>query len=471
MAGLTSQGIGSGLDVAGLVSKLVAAEKQTRQGQITRAQTSTVTTISALATLKGALSDFNDSLSPLETVDVFSARSATSSKPDLFTASATTSAASGSYDVQVGQLSSAQQIASKAFATGATENVGTGTLSISVGTQNFSVAIDDTHKTLAQIRDAINQAADNKDVVTATIVNASDGAHLVLSAVNAGDANQIVVAQSGGDGGLSKLAYSATNLVNYDEKRKGQDAVASIAGFEHRSTTNTFENAIDGVTITLLGAGGSQAGDDTGTLTVAKDTSGTTARIQKFVAAYNALESKMASLRSYDADTKVAGPLLGDAMMRGMETDIRNKLSGMVGGLTGNYQSLASIGITTQKDGTIKLDSDKLNKAMSSDFDGVAKLFGSDDGVAKRLGESLDKYLASDAQINTRTASLNDKSKELQQEQSDLDARMVEVQNRYNAQFNALDTLLAQMSSTSSFLTQQLDSISKIGSSSSSSKK
>ncbi|HVQ16922.1 MAG TPA: flagellar cap protein FliD N-terminal domain-containing protein, partial [Vicinamibacterales bacterium] len=119
MAGLTSQGVGSGLDVAGLVAKLVAAEKAPRQAQITRAQSGTVTTISALANLKGALATFNDSLTPLESVSAFSGRAVTASKPSVFTASAETSAVSGSYDVQVGNLASAHQISSDEFAAGA----------------------------------------------------------------------------------------------------------------------------------------------------------------------------------------------------------------------------------------------------------------------------------------------------------------------------------------------------------------
>jgi flagellar hook-associated protein 2 len=150
-------------------------------------------------------------------------------------------------------------------------------------------------------------------------------------------------------------------------------------------------------------------------------------------------------------------------MMRGIESDLRNKVTSAVGGLAGTYQSLASIGITTQKDGTLSLDGAKLAKALSSDFDGVAKLFGSDSGVAKRLAGSLDSFLATDAQINTRTKTLNAKSVALQKEQTDLEARMAEVQKRYNAQFNALDSLLSNLSSQSSFLTQQLTSISKIG--------
>jgi flagellar hook-associated protein 2 len=460
MAGLTSQGIGSGLDVAGLVAKLVAAEKGPRQSQITRAQTATVTTISALAALKGAMSDFNDSLAALKSEDVFSARSATSSVPDVFTVSATSAAVSGSYDVEVENLASAHQLTSQEFAGGASTDVGTGTLSIAVGDKNFSVSIDDTHKTLAQIRDAINSAADNEDLVRATIVNAADGAHLVLSAQSTGEANKISVAQSGGDGGLAVLEYNPSLTTNYTQQREAKDAAIYVAGFLHTSKTNSFENAIDGVTITLLKA---DEADKTRTLTIDKDTASTTARVRKFVEAFNALEKQIATLRSYDPETKKAGPLIGDAMMRGIESDLRSKVTSAVGGLTGTYQSLASVGITTQKDGTLSLDNDKLAKALAADYDGVAKLFGSENGVARRLAGSLDSFLATDAQINTRTKTLNAKSLSLQKEQAALEARMAEVQKRYNAQFNALDSLLSNLSSQSSFLTQQLTSISKIG--------
>jgi flagellar hook-associated protein 2 len=142
---------------------------------------------------------------------------------------------------------------------------------------------------------------------------------------------------------------------------------------------------------------------------------------------------------------------------------LRTRLTSAVSGLSGNYQSLASVGITTQKDGSLSLDSDKLNKALTNDFDGVAKLFGSDGGIANRLAESLDRQLDTGAQINTRTKTLNAKSVSLQKEQSALDARMEIIQKRYNDQFNALDSLLSNLNSQSTFLTQQLSSIAKIG--------
>jgi len=458
MAGLSSQGLGSGLDIASLVSKLVAAEKAPRQAQIQREQTSTVTEISALATLKGAMSNFNDSLSALKTQDVFSQRSADTDDADIFTATATTAALSGSYDIDVESLASAHQIASNAFAGGASGNVGTGTLTIGTGGVSFSVAIDDSHKTLAQIRDAINASADNNNLVRATIVTGSDGAHLMLTAQTSCANSAITVGVADATGTLGNLAYSATSTGNYTEKHQALDAVVYVSGFKHTSPTNTISDAIEGVTITAKKA---DVGE-THTLTISNDTNGTTAKIKKFVDSYNALEAQIAKLRAYDPQTKIAGPLLGDALLRGIESDIRSKVSGAVAGLTGNYQSLASIGITTNKDGSLALDSDKLSKALSADYDGVAKLFGSDNGVAARLSSSLTDRLADKADIATRTQALNAKSISLQKDSADLDTRMQDITARYNQQFNTLDSLLSTMQQQSSFLTQQLSQIANI---------
>jgi len=459
MAGLSSQGLGSGLDIASLVTKLVAAEKAPRQAQITREQTSTVTEISALASLKGAMATFNDSLSALKTQEVFSQRSANASEPDIFTATATTAALGGTYDIEVESLASAHQIASNAFAGGASGNVGTGTLTIGSGGKTFSVAIDDTHKTLAQIRDAINSATDNNNLVRATIVTGADGAHLMLTAQATGANSLISVGVADATGTLGNLAYTGPgDTANYAQKHQALDAVVYVSGFRHTSTTNTISNAIEGVTITALKADD----DETHSLTISNDTNGTTAKIKKFVDSYNALQSQIASLRSYEPTTKKAGPLLGDALLRGIETDVRNTITSGVAGLSGNYQSLASIGISTNKDGTLKLDSDKLAKALSADYDGIAKLFGSSSGVAARLSTSLTARLADTADLNLRTKALNAKSVTLQKSQADLEVRMAEVARRYNQQFNALDSMLSNMQQQSSFLTQQLSQIANI---------
>lgn len=459
MAGLSSPGLGSGLDIKSLVAQLVAAEKAPAQAQITRSQTATVTSISALAQLKGALGAFNTALAPLKSLESFSTRSATASDASKFTASASIVATEGSYDIQVESLASAHQLTSEPFAEGAAQVVGTGTLTIGSGDKTFQVNIDDSHNTLAQIRDAINQAPANTNLVRATIVNAADGAHLVLSAVATGEDAAITVSQADGDGGLASLEYNPALTTHYTEQREAADSVVYIAGFEHRGATNTITDAIDGVSITVLDA---EPGEIF-TLTVANDTTATIGRIKNFVDQYNALAKTITALRGYDPATKKAGPMLGDAMLRGIESDLRYKLTNPVSGLSGAHQSLASIGITTEKDGTLKLDAARLDTAMSTNYDGVAALFSSATGVAARLSDSLTPRLAADAEMDVRAKRLSQKSVELEKSQAALEARMLKVEARYRVQFTALDSLLSKLQGDSAFLTQQLSSIAKIG--------
>jgi flagellar hook-associated protein 2 len=459
MAGLSSSGVGSGLDINSLVSQLVAAEKATPQKQITRQQTSTVTTISALGSLKGALSGFNTALTQLKTIEAFSGRTASSSKPEFFTATASSTAAAGVYEVEVVQVASSAQIKSNQFAGGAGQTVGTGTLTINVGAKNFQVAIDPAHNTLAGIRDAINQATGNTDIVRATIVNATDGAHLVLTGSATGEANAITVAQADGNGGLAGLVYNPTLTTNYaPDSRIAQDSIVAVAGFAKHSATTTVTDVIDGVSLSLL----KENPGTIHTLTVATDTGTVTTRIKNFVDQYNSMVSTLSGLRSYEPTTKVAGPLLGDAMLRGIETDVRRQLTSTTSG-SAVFQTLASIGVTTQKDGSLLLDNAKLTASLNSNFDEVAKLFGGENGVATRLSAALTPLLAADAEIDVRSKRLNQQSVDLQKKQATLDTRMVAVEARYKKQFNALDSLLSQLQSTSSFLTQQLSSIAKIG--------
>jgi flagellar hook-associated protein 2 len=274
----------------------------------------------------------------------------------------------------------------------------------------------------------------------------------------AGAANSITVAAAGGNGGLASLAFNPSLTTNYTQPRLAADSQVRIAGVLQNSSSATISTAIDGVTLTLLES-------DLGAthhLTIANDGSAVTSRIKKFVDEFNSLGKQFVALRNYDPTTKRAGPLLGDAFLRAVEGEVRTKLTDRVSGVTGNYQSLASIGIVTAKDGTLTLDDAKLQAALSADYNGVAAIFGSTNGVAARLTAAITPRLAVDAELDVRSKRLNLKSVALQKDITTLDARMAKVEARYRAQFNALDSLLSKLQSSSNFLTQQLDSISKI---------
>jgi flagellar hook-associated protein 2 len=343
---------------------------------------------------------------------------------------------------------------------GSSVAVGTGTLTINVGAGNIQVAIPDSAKSLADIRDAINTFPGNT-IVRATIVNANDGAHLVLSSQVTGVTHKISVVADGGDGGLERFEYNPTLTTNYRELRPAADSVVDIGGYLHNSPDRTITDAIDGVTISLL----AKDAGEVKTLTIANDTSAVTASIGTFVSQFNSLAQTMGGLRSYDPTSKKAGALLGDSMLRTIESDVRNKLTDRVSGLAGNYQSLASIGITTNKDGTLKLDSAKLKTALANDYDGVAQIFAAQNGVAARMKAAVEPRLAADSDLDVRSKRLNTQSVGLQKQLTELDTKMASVQSRLLKQFNALDSLLAQMQSTSNYLTQQLSSIAKISTS------
>lgn len=452
MTGIQASGVGSGLDISSLVSQLVTAERQPLDARISRRQSAVNVEISGLSTLKSALSTLKDSLSSVRTLSALASLTAKSADEDIFTATADSTALAGSYQIEVGNLATAQKLASGPFAAGRDAVVGTGTLTLKYGTTSFNVTIDSTHDTLAGIRDAINSATGN-DGITATIINGTDGARLALSSRSTGLANAMTITQSGGDGGLAALVYDAANpgANTLTETSAAADATIYVNSYKYTSASNTVTGAVDGLTLNLLKADPGK----TYALDVSSDASTVATRIKKFVTDYNALARVFSGLQAYDAVKKTSGPLLGNAYVRVLQQNVRSDLSNSVSGLNGNYTSLAAIGIKTDSTGQLVVDDTKLNAALKSDFNGVMKVFAADDGVANRLYTRFDAALKADAQLAQRNATLNKELTKLSNESADVDTQMAAVEKRYRAQFTALDSLLTQMQTTSSFLTRQ----------------
>jgi flagellar hook-associated protein 2 len=451
MASVQSSGVN--LDVQSLVAKLVSADRGKDDARIARQETALTVQLSGVGSLKGALSAFQSSLTALKTLGTFSPRATSTSDATYFTATASTSAAPGSYEVEVVALAKAHQLASTPIVGGASGVVGTGTLAITVGANTFNVEIDDTNKTVGGIRDAINKATGNTGV-QATLVNGQTGAKLVLTSTTSGAAGAIKVAQSGGDGGLAQLEYDPSGTTNLDEIRPAQDAHIIIADTDVYSSTNSITSAIDGLTLNLKAA--ETAPGTKVTLTVTNDTAAVQKNVEAFVTAFNKMQETFVSLRAVDTTKKTTGPLFGDSLLRSVEDQIRSALSNPVSGVTGNYTSLASLGITRQLDGKLALDSTKFNAALTASNSNVANVFASDNGIAARLSKYLDTQLATGASFDFRNTSIQSALKDVAKQKEALDIRMAAVQARYQKQFTALDSLLTNMQQTSSYLTQQL---------------
>jgi flagellar hook-associated protein 2 len=445
---------GSQIDVSSLAQQLVAAERAPLDAQIARETTRVTTQVSAIGSLMGSLATFRNTVSAMKTVDVFASRQATSSAPEMFTASANATAAPGTYDVEIVNLATAHQISSSLFAGGSTQVVGTGTLTLTLGSSSVAITVDSSNSTLAGIRDAINAAPKNPGI-RATIVREGDGAHLVLTSQATGAAQKIQVAQTGGNGGLSQLAYSQANQANYTQLKPAQDAVVRVATYQSTSSTNVVSTAIDGVTLNLLGS----TEGATKQLTIAYDRSAVAAKINSFVSAYNAVEAQVAKLGGYNSATKTGGALLGDSMLTSIENQLRRTLQAPVIGVSSRFATLASIGITTQADGTLTVDNAKLQSALSSNLDEVSRLFGGENGIATKLFTQADNQLKTNGALDVRSKNLVQQQRVLSDRKVAVDIRMETVRANYVRQFTTLDRMLSSMQTTSSFLSQQFDQL------------
>lgn len=440
---------GSVINVSSLVAQLVAATRAPQDALIANQTQAVTTKISALGALKSALSTFQSSLAPLMTSASFNAQTASSSNQSVFTATGGAAAVSGTYSLTVSQLATAQQLASKPFAGDSSTVVGTGTLRVTLGASSFSVSVNNTNGTLAGIAAAINSETGNPGV-TATIVNGTDGAHLVLSSSLTGSANVIQVAETDGGTGLASLTYTSGSPGNYTQNTAAQNASFTLAGVPYTSASNAVTSALTGVTLNLLGTNvGSSA-----TLTVASNTATVQANIANFVGAYNQLVTTTAPLDSYDATTQTGGPMLGDPVLSTTQSQIRRALNSTVNTGSSTYNTLASIGITANRDGTLSLNSATLSTALAANFGAVSQLFSSTSGVAASLNGQISGALGSGGAIGARSITLSKQTNALTNQTNTLNAQMVALTTTLTQQYSALNTLLSTLQSRSAYLSQ-----------------
>ncbi|MBA4743479.1 MAG: flagellar filament capping protein FliD, partial [Azoarcus sp.] len=294
---LTANGIGSGLDINGILEQLMAVEQRPLQ-QLAVKEASYQAQLSAFGQVKSVMSTFQNAADALNSADRFSTMRATSSDSSAFSATAETSAAKGSYSFEVEQIAQGQRIVTN----DTTEpSVGPGSLTINFGSYDYdndglatafnqtsSVSVElEEGDTLEDLRDAIN----------------ASGAGVRASVVDNGTAKQLVIAGSEegadaaftleGTGGLTDFSYDATDEVgsSLTSLEVAQDAIVRLDGITLTRGSNTITNAIEGVTINLLAPS-----DGKGTLTVANDRAGAKSAIDAFVKAYNEINTTLRGL-------------------------------------------------------------------------------------------------------------------------------------------------------------------------------
>ena len=388
---ITATGIGSGLDVESLVSQLVLSDVQPVENRLNTKEATYLAQLTAYGSVKSSLAKFQTAAASASAASQYTGKLASTSSSDAVTATAEPSAAVADYAVDVVSLATAQSLASGAFSA-TTETLGTGTLTISLGTVTYdsvagsvtgftqksgtsavSVVIDSSNNTLTGVRDALNAASAG---LNASVVNDGSGYRLVIQSNTTGAENAISISvddtgdsNSTDNAGLSQLAFneSAANIL---QTGSGADAAIKINGLDVTSPANTVSGAVEGVSFMLKKITSSAA-----TVAITKDTAKATAGMNGLINGFNQLNAELNSLTAYNAAASRSSVLTGDATLRNLASNVRASLNAAVANSGGQYSTLAELGITTNViDGSLSLNNTKFAAILENDATDVAKV-------------------------------------------------------------------------------------------------
>ncbi|AYO38697.1 MULTISPECIES: flagellar filament capping protein FliD [Serratia] len=463
MASISSLGIGSGLDLNGLLDKLTKAEQQ-RLTPYTTQQTSYNAQLTAYGTLKGSLEKFDNLSKELAKPTFFN--NTTASKHDQFAITTTDKAVAGNYIVEVQKLAQPQTLTTQASITNQTEKLGTPgsidrSITITAGDpqKEVKIPLSDDQTSLVEMRDAINNA---KAGVNASIMRVGDNDYqLAISSTATGEKNTVSVQVNNDD----KLGA----ILNYDSAAKsnamkqtvaGQDAEVLVNGTKIKRSTNSIADALQGVTIDLKTV---TKKDEPQNLVISTDKTGTADKIKDWVDNYNSLLDTFNSLTKYtpvktgEAQNAKNGALLGDNTLRGVQSSIKSALSGAQD--NPELKGLGNLGITTNtKTGKLEIDSTKLNKAIDEKPEQVANFFagnGKDTGMATEIHNEIQSYIKAGGIIENSTKSINTSLDRLNSKITTVTASIQSTIDRYKQQFVQLDTMMSKLSGTGDYLKQQ----------------
>ena len=464
MATISSPGIGSGLDVQSIVTQLVALEKAPLRQLQTQAS-SFQTKLSTYGTIKSQVSAMGEAAAKLSNGTGWNAVTASSSNAAAIGVTAAAGAPATSFTMQVSQLAKAQSTASAAVANGSA--IGSGTLTIELGqwagtsfTAGSATAVNvsvDATDTLSAIASKINDAGAG---VSATVLRDASGERLLLRSRETGEANGFRISAADNDGsntdasGLSRLAFDVGNASGQSLSQSGQNALATVNNVPISSASNRLTETLPGMTIELQ-----QETTLPVEISVSTDVEAIKKNVQAFVDSYNTLSTTLANATRYDAGSKTAGALQGDATAIGLQ----NALRGMMRSVTSStpFERLSDIGIEMKTGGQLEIKQTKLDSALSN-LDGLKGLFTaatgapSTEGFGLKLKRFADGLLAADGLVSNKTDGIQKSIDRNGREQERVNDRAARVEVRLLQQYNAMDAAVGRLNGLNAFVSQQI---------------
>jgi flagellar hook-associated protein 2 len=480
MATLSSPGIGSGLDINGIVSQMMALERRPLE-LLQRSTSRYEAQLSAFGRIQSAIGSLRDAAATLATADTWRTTGVSSSDAAAVAATSSGAALPGRYSVAVSALASAQTVATASSLESPDAVVGSGTLTIELGRWSdggdsftpkagataVTIAVAPGSDTLVALRDAINAA--NAGVV-ASIVNDASGARLVLRSGATGAENgfRIAVADDDGDAGdaagLSRLAYDPSTAASQMTRTQAAgNAEASINGVAVSSATNTLTDVVDGLTLRLARTTAAPV-----EIEISRDDAAIKKSVTGFVATYNELVKLLRSQTAYDEASKQAGVLQGDRGANALASSLRSLIGGS-SGAGGPFARLADVGLEPQRDGTLKVVDGKLDAAIGRAGE-LESFFGRDaegqalDGFAVLLRSFADGVAGSGGMLASRTEGVQQRIQRANDSAARLEDRLALVEQRLRATYTRLDTNMASLTGLQDYVSQQIQNWNRSGS-------
>jgi len=460
MSTIQFSGLASGLDTGSIVEQLMEIERQ----PITSLESDKTWMESRLASfteLDGRLNFFKDYIQDLGDEDTLMQRTAQTSSEDYLSASASSEALAGtSYEIEVVSLARAQKsVTAGGYADKESATFGTGSLSVTVDGTSHSIDISEENNSLEGIMNAINDAGIG---ISAGIINVGGDATEPYRLMIAGDdvGKSFSIDDSGLSGGTDTLGAieDETGTTNPPVTAATQ-AHIRVDTIDIYSDSNTLDEAIPGVTLDLLQA---EEGETT-ELSIALDKEAIKSNISSFVDGYNTVISFITGQSVIDGEG--GGVLSGDSGVNSIKRHLQSMLTTTVEN-SGVFSALSQLGFETQTDGTLELNDETLDEAISENLESVVSLLNGDDGdngIASMFTEYLESMTSSTTgMLAGRTESINSSIDRLDSRIETMESRLEKRQTTLEAKFSAMETLMSSMSTTSSYLTQQMANISSM---------
>lgn len=459
MSIVTSVGLNSGIDYEKLISGMLELARQ----PITRLedkQSAYNEKISVYGILSSKLSTLKSTIDKLRTSSNFYVKTCSVSDSTILDASANSDAIVGVYLIEPHSTAGKIQLASSDRRTGTSvvtspTSVINGSGSNKVfeytyaGTTRTLTIADQT--TLEGLRDIINNDSDNPGVTASLLQVSTNDYRLVLTGKDTGASNTITITSNTTlDGNNGTVDFRNTAFTS----STAQDAKFRIGGVDITRNSNTITDAIPGVSFTLKK-------ESTGsvTISVANDITHIRQNIQSFVDAYNDVVSYVSSNSDYDITTKTGGPLFGESTPKSVLNKLRSIITSRVTGLPEDLRTLSQIGISTNRDGTIALNTTTLDSKLFTNLQGVADLFtDSTNGIANQVYDYIDTVNDPiDGSITIKIDGLESIVEDISDEITELEEELNRTEENLRRQFASLEALLGNLTSQGAFLTNLIN--------------